>query len=109
MNPEYQAFRQWFYGANHRTKYSDDSSPFLAAWEAWQASSVMVNSSWPWMGIQSAPKDARMVVVADSEDWCQAWYWKGSWHNEEGELYPQPTHWMPVPYLPKAETSKGAE
>ena len=70
-----------------------------------------------WQPIETAPRDGRSILIfepADSDypqlpradDWRFAiGYWRrtGSWGNRNAARV-NPTHWMPLPELPKVAT-----
>jgi hypothetical protein len=59
-----------------------------------------------WQPIDTAPKDMTEVIVfCGRKDICLGWYFAPSsrtfsWKDENGKDI-RPTHWMPLPELPK--------
>ena len=64
-----------------------------------------------WQEIETAPQDGTKFLAFQLDDECQVfvcWYenqfspnwagWQTTWDNE-----PEPTHWMPMPQLPRAD------
>jgi hypothetical protein len=65
----------------------------------------MTNIVANWQPIATAPKDGRMLLLADSGrsvigHWYNNALYGPGWSLEDGfPLHPQPTHWAPVPIL----------
>lgn len=70
-----------------------------------------------WQPIESAPKDGRGILVIDATAFVpkagMAWFYRDAWVGEDPgihdreychhSVWPSPTHWMPLPELPKQE------
>jgi hypothetical protein len=61
-----------------------------------------------WQPIETAPKDGRRIWLADTKNLVTG-YWSqpvGAWRTDwlVGDAGDKPTHWMPLPDLPKAVT-----
>jgi hypothetical protein len=63
-----------------------------------------------WRGIETAPKDGKMVLGAWqclNKTWdmdCMFWFEEdkeGSWFDYHADCTHQPTHWMPLPEPPR--------
>lgn len=55
-----------------------------------------------WQLIDTAPKDGTDVLLSDQHNIHIA-YWDlgNSWWSIDGYVFEEPTHWMPLPELPK--------
>lgn len=55
-----------------------------------------------WRDIESAPKDGTEILVSNNEFMALVSWYDGEWVEAARELdYMVPTHWMPLPPLPK--------
>lgn len=58
-----------------------------------------------WQPIQTAPKDETFILLGNPEwEICWQGFWDvNGWQrfNSSGQDYLNPTHWMPLPGLPK--------
>lgn len=65
-----------------------------------------------WQTIETAPKDARLVLIRThiGDEWAGTFtaYWSrlnSKWMYAQGRHVPNPTHWMPLPAPPQVEQS----
>lgn len=60
-----------------------------------------------WRPIETAPKDATWVLTWDGNSQSVACYeksaggWYFAWHEYDGPVTIQPTHWQPLPEPPQ--------
>lgn len=60
-----------------------------------------------WHPIETAPKDGRDVLLFTPSPFngitIGSWgKWIGGWGDQDGDMYPDPTHWMPLPEPPES-------
>ena len=61
--------------------------------------------TWRW--IESAPRDGENVLITDGTDIFLAYQlspptvWRSAWSGDSMTATFTPTHWMPLPELPK--------
>ena len=79
-----------------------------------------MNKYGEWQPIETAPKDGTAVLMVDANEQVVAKWMEpleggeGGWvmfrkldfsfGNALAILFPNPTHWMPLPYPPRVET-----
>lgn len=76
---------------------------FPALPEFWEEPQKLATES-QWQPIGTAPKDGRILFVVGTASCPQVAYWSCSeerWVTPENHEYHRPTHWMPIPGLPK--------
>lgn len=63
-----------------------------------------------WQGIETAPKDGRLVLMrtATGDEWAGTFtaHWSNvgnGWYYSQGRTVSHPTHWMPLPPAPARE------
>ncbi len=58
-----------------------------------------------WQTIETAPKDGTEVLALCCEDHTQLVYamGEGLWKSVSTDRYVIPTHWMPLPNMPKGQ------
>ena len=61
---------------------------------------------YQWQPIETAPKDGEVILVShifnDQIYWVEAAKQKhGAWFRPTGHAVHQPTHWMPLPEMPR--------
>lgn len=57
-----------------------------------------------WQPIETAPKDGTRILTYRQgyvENMAVAWSYELGWHPVFGDIWPNPTHWMPLPSPPK--------
>jgi hypothetical protein len=66
-----------------------------------------------WQPIETAPRDGTLILVAwqnPNKTWdmnCMFWFeedGKGEWFDYTADYICTPTHWMPLPKPPEANT-----
>ena len=88
---------------------TDDEYAAFCAIETRIAALEAQLAEWEWRPIESAPKDASMILLSHSYLGIKrtaVGFWDGSngCHNAYGFGFCRPTHWMPLPQKPKEPT-----
>ena len=97
--------------ANRLAELEQDNHMQAIKIEKMQAEIDALKVAQTWQPIESAPRDARLVLlrVAHGSEWAgvHAAHWSASkhaWMYAPDYAVPRPTHWMPLP--PAPETAK---
>lgn len=62
--------------------------------------------SQQWISVEDAlPKDVETYLVRTEDGYLTAWYYmqRHQWHDIVEGMVLHPTHWMPIPELPKQD------